>query len=105
MYDNKMGAELEANAVAADLGEGWKPQVFNAADYDASLPDKWAWTVKKGSMVLVPPQKANPKYKAFFHSSRQFIGSGGKPHEAVAEAIELARRDYKQLKKDLKEMK
>lgn len=71
-------ATTEAAQLAASLGEGWKPVVWENCG--------WHFSASKGCTAIHRNWRGGG-YTAYFNSSKQFVGEGDSPDAALADAI------------------
>lgn len=79
-------AKTAAAELAARLGEGWEPRVWENGS--------WHFSARKGcAEVYPPPRRTGGKYTAYLNPEKQFVVEDDDPAVAVAVAL-VAARDH-----------
>lgn len=78
-------ATADAAALAARMGDGWVPRVWENLG--------WHYEVIKGCAELHPPERDGTDFSLFFNAPRrQVVFSGEDPHELLRAALEDTRQ-------------
>lgn len=84
-------ATADAAALAARMGEGWQPEVWENLG--------WHWIIKNGNLEIHPCRDGT--YEAWLQGRPQFIAAGPTPEDALGFLAQDVRSAIRRLEDDL----
>lgn len=89
-------ANREANALAARMGKGWKPRVWENLG--------WHYSVKKGVAAIYPPKGLHDTFTAYVNTNPQFVYHHANPLAALGLGLHALRQHIEETTNQLDEI-